>query len=259
MRGRNNRRKSPPRERALPRVPIRWHAILMPLCLLAIIAVAVLAVRKLLDQPVSKLTIVGDFERVTPLEIEAALSAELDKGFLSLSLKDLRRRLEQLEWIDAVRIGRRWPDELLVDVTEHTAAARWGVDGLLNILFTENARHTLPELPKLDGPPGSERQVARYYLEIRGRLVEAHLSLDTLRMDDRGALYFVLSSGQEIRIGRQDISARIARFFDVVAPALGHELDRVRYVDLRYTNGFSVAWSTQRRKLDENRELLTNG
>jgi cell division protein FtsQ len=32
------------------------------------------------------------------------------------------------------------------------------------------------------------------------------------------------------------------RFFDVVAPALAAEMPRVRYVDLRYTNGFAVGW-----------------
>ena len=39
-----------------------------------------------------------------------------------------------------------------------------------------------------------------------------------------------------------DVDERLLRFFDVVAPALAPELPRVRYVDLRYTNGFAVGW-----------------
>ncbi len=68
-------------------------------------------------------------------------------------------------------------------MTEHQAAARWGDTGLLNVrgeLFTDNVQYTLPELPNLAGPPGSEREVARRYLTLRGRLAEAGLKLDSL-------------------------------------------------------------------------------
>ena len=61
-------------------------------------------------------------------------------------------------------------------------------------------------------------------------------------MDERGAWSLLLGGGQEIRLGRRDVDERLLRFFDVVAPALAPELPRVRYVDLRYTNGFAVGW-----------------
>jgi len=96
------------------------------------------------------------------------------------------------------------------------------------------------------------------YLELRGRLVEAQLQLDTLRMDERGAVQFTLSGGQEIRLGRHEVAERMARFFEVVAPSL--RFDEVSYVDLRYTNGFAVGWVPsieQNRPTD--RELLTSG
>jgi cell division protein FtsQ len=73
-------------------------------------------------------------------------------------------------------------------------------------------------------------------------LAEADLTLERLSMDERGAWSLVLAGGQEIRLGRRDIDERLLRFFDVVAPELAAELPRVRYVDLRYTNGFAVGW-----------------
>ena len=61
-------------------------------------------------------------------------------------------------------------------------------------------------------------------------------------MDERGAWILKLSTGQEIRLGRRDVEQRLERFFDVAAPALAPEMQRVEYIDLRYTNGFSVGW-----------------
>ena len=159
-----------------------------------------------------------------------------------------------LDWIDQVQVRRAWPDTVVVSVTEHQAAARWGDNGLLNTrgeLFTDNAQYDFPELPHLAGPPGSEQEVARRYLAVRGLLVQAELTLTALTMDERGAWRVVLGGGQEIRLGRRDVDERLYKFFDVVAPALATDFSRVKYVDLRYTNGFAVGWVT-----DVNAELV---
>jgi cell division protein FtsQ len=198
-----------------------------------------------LDQPVRELVVEGTFQRVKPIQVEAAMAEGLDAGFMTVDLGALRERVQQLDWVDRANVGRRWPDTLIVRVTEHQAAARWGESGLLNVrgeLFTERSQHSFPELPSLAGPPGTERDVARRYLALRGKLAEADLELERLELDERGSWRLVLGGGQEIRLGRRDIDERLYRFFDVVAPTLAAELKRVAYVDLRYTNGFAVGW-----------------
>lgn len=229
----------------MPRIRINWKALMLPPLIVAGVAAAGGAAQIALDQPVGTLVIEGPFQRVTPMQVQAALALELEEGFLSLELEELRQRVQSLPWVDETQLRRAWPDRLIVRVTEHRAAARWGDNGLLNVrgeLFGERAAHAFPELPKLAGPEGSELQVASLYLALRGRLADAHLAIDTLSMDERGAWHLELASGQEVRLGRRDVRERVDRFFAVVAPALVNEFDRVSYVDLRYTNGFAVGW-----------------
>ena len=198
-----------------------------------------------LDQPVRYVEVEGSFQRVTPIQVEAAVAEGLNAGFMTVSLSALRERVQQLEWVDRANVGRRWPDTVIVRVTEQQAAARWGENGLLNVrgeLFTEGAQHSFAELPSLAGPPGTERDVARRYLAVRGELADAGLTLERLELDERGAWLLKLAGGQEIRLGRRDIDERLHRFFKVVAPTLAADLKRVDYVDLRYTNGFAVGW-----------------
>jgi cell division protein FtsQ len=219
-------------------------ALVLPIAALAFYG-SFKGIQLALDQPVRNLVVEGTFQRVKPIQIEGAVAESLDAGFVTLDLNVLRERVQELDWVDRVYVGRRWPDTLVVRVTEHQAAARWGESGLLNVrgeLFTERSQHSLPELPSLAGPPGTERDVARRYLAVRGKLAEADLELASLGVDERGAWRLVLGGGQEIRLGRRDIDERLYRFFDVVAPTLAAELKRVEYVDLRYTNGFAVGW-----------------
>lgn len=233
----------------LPTIGVEWRrrlklAVVPPL-VAATVAGAFTAGRALLDQPVRNLVVEGTFQRVKPIQVEGALADVKQQGLLSLHLDELRERVHSLDWVDTVNVGRSWPDTVTVRVTEHQAAARWGETGLLNVrgeLFTEHSQHAFPELPSLNGPAGTEQEVARRYLAVRGRLAEADLTLEKLTMDERGAWSLVLGGGQEIRLGRRDVDERLDRFFDVVAPALAAEMPRVQYVDLRYTNGFAVGW-----------------
>lgn len=198
-----------------------------------------------LDRPVDSLVVEGTFRRVTPIQVEAALDDALDGTFMSLDLDQLKEDVAAIDWVDGVQLSREWPDVLKVRISEHKAAASWGDNGLLNVrgeLFTRDAKFTYAELPKLGGPDGSERLVAAAYLRLKGRLADANMTLDSLRMDARGALRVVLAGGQEVRFGRHDFETRVNRFFDVVVPALAGEFDNVRYIDLRYTNGFAVGW-----------------
>lgn len=245
-RSKNNRRKAARQAPRLPRLPrVKLRTMLLAPVLLAVLAATFAATQMLLDRPVRTLVVEGTFQRVTPIQVEASLAQELERGFLSTDIATMRRQVEALEWVENAEIRRAWPDTLLIRVTEHRAAARWGERGLLNIrgeLFTEDARHAFPELPHLAGPPGSEREVARRYLSVRGRLAEANLMLRSLAVDERGAWRLVLDGGQEIRLGQRDVAGRLERFFQVAAPALAESMTRVSYVDLRYTNGFAVGW-----------------
>jgi len=248
MRARKNRRKSVKRRASLPRFKVNWRSLLLPPTLLALAFAALISGRELLDRPISELIIDATFQRVSAIQIEAAVAPELERGFVSIDLRDLKERVEEIDWVDTVNVGRVWPDRIVVRVAEHRAAARWGQNGLLNTrgqLFTKSSRYTFPELPSLSGPEGSEGEVARLYLAVRGRLAEAHLALKAFSMDPRGALSLVLEGGQQIRLGRDQVEARLARFFDVAAPALSAEFHRIDYIDLRYTNGFAVGWHTQ--------------
>ena len=187
----------------------------------------------------------GSFERVTPVEVQAAMAPGLQGGFLSVDLVELRDLLEALDWVKQVQVARQWPDTLAIRVIEHRVAGRWGDHSLISLegeIFAGESRYIFPELPRLEGPPDTERRVVDRYLEMQGLLGSANLNLTALSVDERGSWRMQLQGGQTIRIGRSDVERRLDRFFLMAAPLLRNEFARVNYVDMRYTNGFSVGW-----------------
>jgi cell division protein FtsQ len=201
-----------------------------------------------LDRPVQRVLVEGSFQRVSPPEIEAAVAEVARGGLARVDLDEVRTRIERIDWVDHAVVQRRWPDALRVVVVEQVAAARWNDTGLLNArgeLFLRNARYVPPELPLLEGPDGSEGMVAQLYLDTQGRLLEAGLRLTGVRLDERGAWELELANGVKVRLGRLALTDRLDRFIRLASPLVAKRAAEIGYVDMRYTNGFSVGWNAR--------------
>jgi len=247
-----NRKKSDTPQR---RIPLEWLKPLLAvnlraaLSLCALLALGVFClwgITWMLDRPIAKVEVGGQFQRVAPVQIEDAVAPFRGAGFLSVDLDALQAALERIDWVDRARVERQWPKGVRVVITEHVPAARWGEDGLMNIrgeLFLRGVRHIPPELPQLIGPEGTQEQVAKVYLETYPRLLAVGMRLDRVELDARGAWQMTVGDGVTVRLGRQDVQARLERFIRVASPMVAARGTDVSYIDLRYSNGFSVGWS----------------
>ncbi len=228
--------------------------VLMVSLVAALILMLWFAVVSMLDRPIQRAEISGKFTQVSRLQIEQALEPFARRGFISIDLAEVKHALEAIRWIDYARIERAWPDGLRVMVTEQVAVARWNTPdsdpdskqtGLLNThgeLFLPDARDLPAELPQLNGPQGTESQVAKLYLDTYPRLLTVGLRLSRVTLDERGSWNLQLSNGVEVRLGRQDVSVRLERFIAAASPVIATRMGQVRYVDMRYSNGFSIGW-----------------
>ncbi|MGH8130734.1 MAG: cell division protein FtsQ/DivIB [Steroidobacteraceae bacterium] len=243
-----NRRKPAGRRIELPK--LAWPRAGRIVGALAALAALALLLALGLDQPVRSIVIDGPFQRVAAVEVEQAARGSLQGGFVSSDLDALRQSVEALAWVDRARVQRLWPDRLRVEIVEQQPAARWGDDGLLNTrgeLFASGVRHVPPELPRLDGPPGTEWQVAQRYLVIQGRLVELGLRVAALRLDARGAWELDLSNGVTVRLGRRQVDERMDRFVEIGAQVIAGRAADIHHIDMRYSNGFSIGWRHNRK------------
>jgi cell division protein FtsQ len=218
---------------------LAWPTVIAGLAIAALVA---------MNHPVEHVRVEGTFQRVRATDVERVVRQGLQGGFVTANLGSLRAGIEELPWVDRARLRRQWPAGLIVEVTEQVAAARWGEDGLLNArgeLFVVGVKHPPPELPVLSGPPGTEWQVAQRFFAVQARLGERGLRIAAMQVDARGAWSLELSEGVEVRFGRRQVDERIQRFLDVAAGVVQPRTGDIRYVDMRYSNGFSVGWRDQ--------------
>ena len=244
---RGNRKRREPSRLNLPAIP--WVAISTAIGVLVVAGGLVAGGSWVLNRPVESVVINGEFQRVSADQLEAVLREAMGKGFLAADLDAIQKQVAALPWVATARVSRHWPDALDVTVTEEEPAARWGKDGLLNSqgrLFVKHASHIPAELPRLSGPDGSEAEVAARFVNVQEKMVERGLAVAALGLDQRGAWTLMLSNGIGVRLGSHDVEARLTRFFDALDKVVIPVAADVQFVDMRYTNGFSVGWKQQR-------------
>jgi cell division protein FtsQ len=246
MMHRQARRRKQKKAARLQVPTIRVSHIIAPLIAVAAVFGTYLISASMLDRPIRSIEINGPFQRVSALQIEEAISDKLSDGFVSADLNGIQRRVVELPWIDQALVARRWPSRLRITVTEQVPAAIWGERGLLNVrgeLFVANARHVPAELPRLSGPENRSADVAKRYLDVRDRLIPVGLDLRRVHLDPRGAWDMTLHNGVEVRLGRRDVDQRTDLFLDIVADIITGRATEIEYVDMRYSNGFTIGWN----------------
>lgn len=197
------------------------------------------------DQPVARLHIEGELQRVSPAEIDAAVRPLLDASFVQVDLDAVHTAVIALPWVGRVRVERVWPATVRLRVWERVPVARWGEDRLLDAdgsPFTPDGREVPPSLPQLSAEAGNAAVVLGMFRQLAARLDNTAFALAGLNQDARGDWTGRTASGIELRFGRGDPSQALDTLLGPAARALADRTEEIEHVDLRYTNGFSVGW-----------------
>jgi len=245
-----------------PQLAIDWRSFAHRLALVVSIGACLAALTWACNRPLRVIAMDGNFQRVSPVEIEKVVAPYLSTGFMTVDLAGIESAVETVPWVDHARVRRQWPMGVHVSVTEQIAVARWDESGLLNTrgeLFVRAATHVPAELPRLSGPAGSETVVAQRFLSVETRMQEAGLRVVALRLDERGAWEMDLDNGVTVRLGRRDVDERTDRFIHTAAGVIAHHVNEVTYVDMRYSNGFAIGWRTAAATISTAEEAGTHG
>jgi cell division protein FtsQ len=196
---------------------------------------------------IENVNISGSIDAVDREALTTIIRTHSAGGFLRLKMDELESALEKLTWVRQASVQRYWPDTLSVNVLQHSPIARWGDTGLMNAygdLFFPNDIDAYQTLPMLYGEEVRAKELARTFENSLQQLKLLGLQLRGLFEDERQSKHLVLSDGLVISIGDGDVSDKIDRFATAHKQYLAENLNEVKKIDLRYTNGLAVEWKS---------------
>jgi len=189
---------------------------------------------------------------VTEAQIRLVAERQVRGTFFTVDLDAVRESLEKLPWVRDARVERRWPDTLVVSLSEHVPLARWNDNALVSDAGEVFVAAVSTQLPRLSGPEDSSLEVVAAYRRHQAALAPLGLTLDELRLSPRRSWRIRLDNGTQLALGREQTDERLARFVAVYPRLFGAEVRNTAAVadpvaaaapvtvDLRYPDGFAV-------------------
>lgn len=196
---------------------------------------------------IENVNVSGRIDTVDHVALRGIIRAHTAGGFLRVKMEHLEKELEKLTWVHQASVQRFWPDTLSVNILQHRPIARWGDAGLMNTygdLFFPNDIKPYLTLPMLYGEEIRAKELARTFENSMQQLKPLGLQLRGMFEDERQSKVLVLTDGLVISIGDGDVSEKIKRFITAYDQYLAKNLNEVKKVDLRYTNGLAVEWKS---------------
>ncbi len=194
--------------------------------------------------PIEQVKVNGHLQYLSAAQLKQQALQQAQGGFFNVNLQQIRKTLEQQPWVETVAVRRIWPNALGVMVVEKQAVAFWGRDQLLStqaVLFKPSIMPTDLLLPRLIGPEGLHKNMFVELGRMQAWLLSTGLQIQKLTLDARRS-WTLIASNIEIRLGRKQYNERLQRFAAVFKPRLQKQQQQIQHIDMRYSNGFAIAW-----------------
>ena len=197
--------------------------------------------------PIRTIQLAGSFENLDQREVEQALQPYIGQGFFSLDIHQLQEILHAKSWTESVSIRRVWPDKLRVTITEKKPIARWDDHHLLSDSARVYPADTgaFNHLPVVHAHSHQPAWALRQFDRLQARFAAVDEKLIALRVDSRGAIDIEFINGLQIKLGRSDIDHKIDRLVGIYQQQILPRREQILRLDLRYSNGFAVAWKKE--------------
>ncbi|HEY7771858.1 MAG TPA: FtsQ-type POTRA domain-containing protein [Marinagarivorans sp.] len=197
------------------------------------------------NKPIASVNVQGDFKYVEQAKIEALVAEKLTDTFLELDIVGLKDHLEKHPWIDRAIVTRQWPDTLLIKISEQQPIARWNSKDFLNLrgeIVNLADKTELNHLPLLKADDRYAEKVMQQYVLVAKLLGNYKFAPLVLELDNTLAWSLEVSPAIEVRLGRDDVLVKLQRLMQVLTTELVDQVRNIEAVDMRYKQGFSVAW-----------------
>jgi cell division protein FtsQ len=229
-------------------VRLEWHKSYRWLLLIPVLLPAIFYLYQL-DQflPIKTIKVAASFENLDQREVETTLQKYIGEGFFSLDIQQVQESLRQKPWTESVSVRRIWPDSIKVIIVEKKPLARWDRKHLLSdkaVVYLA-ATGEFSHLPLVHAVNHQPKWVLNQFHRLEQRLSQVDERLVSIKVDSRGALDLVLLNGLLIKLGRADIDYKIERLIAIYNDQILPRREQIQRLDLRYSNGFAVAWKKE--------------
>ena len=220
--------------------------------LISILAVVYLNIKNTNDRkiyfPIKNVSIESKIINVSKNDVFEKSKNYLDsKSFFNFKISILKKEIEKVSWVKSADIRRVYPGKIKIYIEEHVPIAIWNNRSYMNdvgdIFLIQDIKKNLPVI--ISNQSGNKIMFLYFSLLLK-YISDYNLNMEIKKIEENDirSLSAHLSSGIIVKFGSKDIRNKIHAFVKIYNTLNSSDLEKIGYIDMRYSNGFSIGWKS---------------
>lgn len=197
--------------------------------------------------------IVIDDSNLSPAEVQVLASTLSSVGkvqFFSADLEQIHDEVTKLSWVESADVSRDWYRGVMVSVTPRKAIANFGSRQMIDAsgqVFVPVDRTQLmnTHLVTLYGDEAEVADIMTQMNHINTWFEPLGISVKELSLTPRQTWIIGFNSGLRVIVDGENTEQKLYGLPKTLFWHYKDKLNQIQSVDLRYKNGFVIAWKSQ--------------
>lgn len=197
--------------------------------------------------------IVIDDSNLSPAEVQVLASTLSSVGkvqFFSADLEQIHDEVTKLSWVESADVSRDWYRGVMVSVTPRKAIANFGSRQMIDAsgqVFVPVDRTQLmnTHLVTLYGDEAEAADIMTQMNHINTWFEPLGISVKELSLTPRQTWIIGFNSGLRVIVDGENTEQKLYGLPKTLFWHYKDKLNQIQSVDLRYKNGFVIAWKSQ--------------
>lgn len=170
--------------------------------------------------------------------------------FFSADLAQIHHKISQLSWVETASVYRDWQQGVVVSVIPRKAVANFGSDRLVDangVVFqpADSTQLMDSRLINLQGRDTEAMQIMQRLKRINAWYAPLGVHVQDLILTPRQTWIVRFDNGMRIMVDHEDTEQKLYNLALQLQSSLASDFPKIDSVDLRYKNGFAIAWRNQ--------------
>ncbi|OOR91378.1 cell division protein FtsQ [Moraxella caviae] len=181
--------------------------------------------------------------------LKQATQAMGDVQFFSVDLANIHQAVSKLSWVESASVVRDWQKGVLVSVVPRQAVANFGSEHMIDAagtIFVPADEHELMnhKLVNLYGDAEMADAIMRQMQRVNEWFAPLGLTAKDVILTPRQTWVIRFNNGLRVIVDHENTEQKLHTLAALLGGNLKNDLPKMQSVDLRYKNGFAVAWKS---------------
>ncbi|MBO1530882.1 cell division protein FtsQ [Psychrobacter sp. F1192] len=168
-------------------------------------------------------------------------------SFFTTNLQSLRDIAMGLAWVDQVSVTRDWQQGIIITALPKQAVAHFGTERLVDAKGTvfvpaDSQELTSAQFATLQGETSQAPVIMQQMQQINDWYAPLGMRVEDIILTPRMTWLVRFDNGLRVIVDNENTAQKILSLSQLLGNQLSTRLEEMQSIDLRYKNGFTIAW-----------------